>query len=106
MPFIWIFLVFSLFIAVVLLLFLRFCTADVLTKAISTILVLFAGVGGIKVTPEYHGNIKLSIGTLALDGQFLVGGARTDTTILLVVLCVAFLAVLWRYVQLKKLNKT
>lgn len=104
-PLIWVILSFSLLIALGIFLFLRFCTGDVLTKAISTILVLLAGVGGIKVTPAYTGNIKFSVGSFALDGQFMVGGSRTDTTILLVVLGVAFLAVLWCYVQLKKLNK-
>ena len=103
--YIWLFIALSLLIAVLTILFLYFCRSNVLSKAISTILVLFAGVGGIKVTPEYRGNIKLGLGPLVLDGQFIVGGARTDTTILLVVLSVAFLATLWCFAYLKKHGK-
>ena len=49
--YVWYFLAVSLLIVVLALLFLFFCKSNVLSKAISTILVLFAGVGGIKVTP-------------------------------------------------------
>lgn len=103
--YIWLFLAFSLLIALFIILFAYFCKSNVLSKAMSTVLVLIAGVGGIRITPEYHGNLKLSLGSFALNGQFAVGGSRTDTTILLVVLGVAFVAVLWCYADLKKHGK-
>ena len=103
--YVWYFLAVSLLIVVLALLFLFFCKSNVLSKAISTILVLFAGVGGIKVTPTYSGNIKFSLGSFALDGQFIVGGSRTDTTILVIVLGVAFLACLWCYTSLRRAGK-
>lgn len=105
--YIWFFLSLSLIVALLIFLFLYFCKTNVLTKAISTILVLFAGVGGIKVTPEYRGNLKFNVGsTLSLDGQFIVGGSRTDTTILLLVLGIAFLATIFSYVYLETHKKT
>jgi hypothetical protein len=104
-PYIWFFLVASLLILLLVFLFAAFCRSNVLSKAISTILVLLAGVGGIKMTPAYSGQIKFSLGTFALDGRFIVGGSRTDTTILAVVLGVAFVACLWCYTTLKKADK-
>jgi hypothetical protein len=71
--YIWLFLANSLLIALLIFLFLYFCHPNVLTKAISTILVLLAGVGGIKVTPEYKGNVKFNFGSLSVDSQFIVG---------------------------------
>jgi hypothetical protein len=103
--YIWLFLALSLLIALFIFLFLKFCSKDVLSKAISTILVLLAGVGGIKITPAYSGKLKFTFGPVALDGQFIAGGSRTDTTILIVVLGVAFIVCLWCYTSLRKAGK-
>lgn len=102
-PLVWIFAGISLVIGLALFVFLYFCRGNIFTKSISTILVILAGVGGSKVAPEYEANFKLNYPALSFDGHIAIGGARTDSTILICVLGVA-LIVLVGCVTLLKLK--
>jgi hypothetical protein len=102
---IWAFALVSLIIAILVFLFIRFCRSNVLSKAISTVLVLFAAVGGSKVTPAYTGKIGFMTSAFSLDGQFSVGGTSTDTSILIVVLGVLFVFLVGCYTYLRANDK-
>jgi hypothetical protein len=90
-PALWIFASISLVIAILLFLFWYFCSSNIYTKSISTILVILAGLGGSKVAPEYKASFKLNHPILTFDGAISVGGKGTDSIILICVLGIALL---------------
>lgn len=105
-PLVWIFAGISLIILLGLFLFLYFCKSNIFTKSISTIVVILAGVGGSKVTPEYKGNFKFNYAALSFDGTIAVGGARTDLTVLTGVLGITLLTLIICVTALKLKGKS
>jgi len=99
----------SVFLGLLLLLlvglFLYFCHGDFFTKAASTVLITLAGLGGSKVTPAHRGTVDIMTSFISIKGDYDVGGERTDTTILIVVLGVALIALIGCYFTLKLKGK-
>jgi hypothetical protein len=93
-PWLWIFAGISLVLALGIFLFLYYCKSNIFAKSISTILVILTGVGGSKFTPGYKGNFRINSSVLSFDGYIDVGGASTDSTILICVLGVTLVVLI------------
>jgi hypothetical protein len=93
-PAVWIFAGISIVILLLLFLFLYFCSGNIFTKSISTILVILGGLGGSKFTPAYNARFGLQHPLANFNGAIAVGGESTDSTILICVLGVTLIVLI------------
>ena len=92
-PMLWVFAGISIVIMLLLFLFWYFCSGNIYTKSISTILVILGGLGGSKFTPTYSARIGVQQ-PLTFNGAITAGGESTDSTILICVLGITLLVLI------------